>query len=106
VNIKPNSKIDDFLSQPSYVKNLTEPAITVGTMTGTVAGLLTLIAFLFPHLMSPHTTQVLFVVATFALPIITAIFTRGRVWSPASVKEIIDEALKDVITTNEEGKAK
>jgi hypothetical protein len=72
-----------------------EPALVIGTSTSLVAGVLSLVAVLFPHLLSDHTTSIILVVATFLLPILTAIFTRGKVWSPASVLELVEKAIEE-----------
>lgn len=72
-----------------------EPSLKVGSLTATVAGALSLITVFFPDLMSEKTITVILVVAAFVLPLITAIFTRGKVWSPASVQALVDAAVAD-----------
>ena len=75
-------------------KKDTEPALRTGVNTSAVAGILTLIAFLWPGLLSNHTSTIILVISAFVLPIVTAIFTRNKVWSIASVTELVDEAVK------------
>lgn len=89
------TKLDQFLDVKN--KEEREPALKVGAATGTVAGILFLVTSLFPHLMSDRTTTIILVVSAFLLPIITAIFTRGRVWSAASVEELIEDAVQDAL---------
>lgn len=88
------NRLEAFLAQSPAKKTSTEPAIAVGATTGTVAGLFALVAYLFPPFLSQHTTSIIFVACTFLLPIITAVFTRGKVWSPMSVLELVNEALE------------
>jgi hypothetical protein len=73
-------------------KQTSEPAVTVGTTTGTVAGLLAVVLYFFPDIPN-GVIQALLVLVAFALPIISALFTRGKVWSPASVQAVVDEAV-------------
>jgi hypothetical protein len=71
----------------------TQPALAVGSTTATVAGVLTLVLYFFPNI--PNTViQSLLVISAFVLPLITALFTRNKVWSPASVQEVVDEAVR------------
>lgn len=75
------------------VNPATEPALTVGGGTATVAGVLSLALYFFPDI--PNSViQTLLVISAFGLPIITALFTRGKAWSPASVQEVVDEAVR------------
>ena len=69
-----------------------EPSLKVGGFTASVAGILSLVVFFAPDLMSEKTIIVVLVASAFILPLITALFTRGKVWSPASVQELIDQA--------------
>lgn len=72
-----------------------EPAIRTGSNVAAVAGLLSLITVLFPELLTDREITIILVISAFVLPIVTALFTRGKVWSPASVKEVIEEATKE-----------
>lgn len=72
-----------------------EPVVKVGAYTSSVAGILALLAYLAPNLISEKTTTIILVIAAFVLPIVTALLTRGRVWSPASVKILVDESIRD-----------
>lgn len=71
----------------------TEPARNVGITVTSVAGILSLITVLFPNLLSDRVQVLIYVIASFALPLITAFLIRGKVWSPASVVEVVDEAV-------------
>lgn len=70
-----------------------EPALKVGTSVGAVAGILSIIAFLWPDLLSNHATSTILIISTFALPLITAVLTRRKTWSVASVTELVEEAV-------------
>lgn len=71
----------------------TQPALAIGATTSTVAGVLSLVLYFFPEIPS-STIQAILVISAFLLPIISAIATRGFVWSPASVQVVVDEAVK------------
>lgn len=75
----------------------TDPALKVGATTSTVAGVLALIAFLMPELLTERQTTLILTLSAFILPIVTAAFTRGRVWSPASVQTVVDEAIEEAL---------
>lgn len=87
------SKHEEFLAYKN--KDSKEPALKVGSAVGSVAGILYILGFVFPDFLTEKQTNVILVVSAFLLPIITAIFTRGKVWSPATVEEIIDEAVTE-----------
>ncbi len=72
-----------------------EPALKVGAATGTITGLIAVLSYFFPKAFESDHTQLLVVLAAFLLPIITAIITRDRVWSPASVQEEVDKAVQN-----------
>lgn len=74
----------------------TEPALKVGVTTGTVAGLLFLLTYFLPEI-PKDTLEVILVITAFVLPIINAIFTRGKVWSPATVQTVVDEAIEEAL---------
>lgn len=69
-----------------------EPTLVVGSVTTSVAGLLSLVLYFFPSIPS-NVIQVLLVASAFILPLLTAVFTRGKVWSPDSVRTVVDEAV-------------
>lgn len=70
-----------------------EPVLLVGGSVGTVAGILGLISYINPNLLTGRTPEIILMIAGLVLPIVTAIFARGFVWSPHSVKELVDEAV-------------
>lgn len=74
-----------------------EPALATGASITTVAGLSSLVLSLWPNLISDSKLNVILVIVAFFLPIVTAIFTRGKVWSPATVQEVLDVAVEDAI---------
>lgn len=70
-----------------------EPAIATGVTTGTVAGLLGVILYFFPNALTGRQTDLILVVAAMLLPVITALLTRGKVWSFNSVKDVVEESV-------------
>jgi hypothetical protein len=70
----------------------TQPALVVGSATGAIAGALSLVA-LFINI-PEGVTQAILVIAAFLLPLITALFTKNKVWSPASVQQLVEEAVR------------
>lgn len=84
------SKLSEFHDDKVKAK---EPALATGVSVTAVAGLLSLITVIWPDLLTPHQEHLVYVIAAFVLPIITAVFTRSKVWSPASVEEVLEEAI-------------
>lgn len=82
-----------------------EPALKVGFTVGSVAGLLSLITYFYPHI-PDSVMQGILVASAFLLPIINAVFTRPRVWSPDSVQMVVDEAIKKALAEAEEQRNK
>lgn len=74
----------------------TEPAVKVGITVGTVAGLAGLALYFFPNI-PEGVIQAGLVLAVFLLPIINGFLTRGKVWSPASVQSLVEEAVKQAL---------
>lgn len=72
-----------------------EPALATGTATGTIGGVISLALVLIPDLLTDRQITIILVIAAFALPIISGIFTRPRVFSPATVKNMIDNGLRN-----------
>jgi hypothetical protein len=86
------TNLPEFIKDADTSKQSKEPALSVGATGGTVAGTLALLLYLFPEI-PEGTLRLVFVISAFALPVVTAILTRGRVWSPASVVKLVDEAV-------------
>lgn len=96
----PPSKLEEFLNVKN--KQDREPALRTGLSIGTVAGILSLVNFFFPELLNDRQNTLILVFAAFMLPLVTAIFTRGKVWSPDTVEQIIEEATEEAIHIKEE----
>lgn len=95
-----------MISKLSVFKNTAdktekEPALMVGASVTSVAGVLSLIGYLVPNFISDGAMDKIVIIAAFVLPIITAIFTRGKVWSIASVQQVIDEAVTEAMKQKE-----
>ena len=78
----------------------TNPAVNMGVWTTAILGLASIPTIFFPNLISPNIQNAIYVGLAFALPIITALLIRGKVWSPASVKQVIEEATEEAIEVN------
>jgi hypothetical protein len=91
-NLSPGELINQFGPKPSK-----EPALVVGSSTATVAGLISLIVFFAPDLLTQQQIVGISVAAAFVLPIITAVLTRRKVWSPDSVQKLVEEAIDSAI---------
>jgi hypothetical protein len=92
MKVRLNGQNEDLGTNPS-----TEPAVGVGVSTASVAGILSLIALFFPNLLTDKQSSMVLVVAAFALPLVTAFLTRGKVWSPSSVEQAIENAVEDAL---------
>ena len=73
-----------------------EPAITTGGKSASVAGILSLILYMFPDI-SDNWLKAIIVLLAVGLPMITAFATRGNVWSPASVNVVVKEAVERAV---------
>jgi len=67
----------------------TEPAVNVGIAVTSVASIVGIISYFLPG-MSNDVVQIIAVIVVLLLPVITGLITRGRVWSPASVKTALE----------------
>jgi hypothetical protein len=94
------------IKEVNAVEPSKEPALKVGTATGTVAGLVSLLLAFNPNLITEKQTLLILVVAAFLLPIITAISTRKFVWSPASVIAVLDEAVKQALEARQKDRVR
>lgn len=81
----------------------TEPALKVGAITSVASGILSLVLLFAPNLLNETQLTVIGIISAFALPIITALFTRGRVWSPASVLEVVNISVQDALAAARKG---
>jgi hypothetical protein len=78
----------------------TEPAVLTGSIITAVVGIGGLIQLFAPNILSDDTWELIYYLAAFFLPIFTAIRIRGKVWSPASVQEVLNKALEEANKTN------
>jgi hypothetical protein len=70
----------------------TEPAFAIGLSTTTLASMIYVIVQLFfPHFPDEKLNDIA-LVAALVLPIIAGLVTRNKVWSPASVEAVVEEA--------------
>ncbi len=88
------SKLEQLVGTPN-VSEKKEPALVVGSATAGVAGIIVLIlSTFFPKLVTEDVKTTIYGVVAILFPIIAGWITRGKVWSPASVEEVIEEAVK------------
>lgn len=76
------------------MKLSTEPAITIGTITALVAALI-VVATAFGLPLSDPQTQSLLGLTAVVGPLVAALLTRGRVYSPATHDRTEDEAWRE-----------
>lgn len=69
----------------------TEPARNTGGLVSLVIILMSTITILFPNFLSNKTQLIIYMIASFILPLVTAFLIRKKVWSPASVQQVIEE---------------
>lgn len=72
-----------------------EPALKVGGWTSTVAGLLGLVNWFAPEFLGERGSSFILVISAFLLPLLTAVMTRPKVWSPSSVQDAINNAMDE-----------
>jgi hypothetical protein len=88
-----NPRLADVTPDVPVIPNngSTNPALTVGVSATAVAGVIVLILNqFFPNLVSDDIEKLIYAVAAILLPIVAAWITRSKVWSPASVQQIVD----------------
>ena len=88
------SMIDQSVSAEVHNSSRTEPVLSTAMLATVVPGVGLIIYTLFPNLVSQNVWDIIFYLIALFIPIVTALFTRGKVWSPASVKEILDNAIE------------
>lgn len=94
--MKTSAKIHQFGNSAPEVAIINsdskEPALrTAANVVIPVAATLGVIQLLWPNLVSEDVKNVILTVIVILMPFITAFFTRGHVWSPASVKDLINQ---------------
>lgn len=93
------SLIDDSVSAEVHNSSKTEPAVNTSFIVSAVPVAVTAVSLLFPNLLSADNwSLVIYVIALFA-PIVTALMIRGKVWSPASVKTVLEAAIEEAEKT-------
>lgn len=96
------SQLKNFVSVDVDSKD-TEPALKQGSWTSVTVLVLSAITVFFPHLFSQKIELMIYMIASFILPLITAYLIRSKVWSPASVQSYINDimdAAEEIITLN------
>lgn len=69
----------------------TEPALKVGAIVALVGAILAAVAA-FGLKLTPEQTAAVMSLTTIAAPLVSAWFTRSRVYSPATVAKLIDQS--------------
>lgn len=73
-----------------------EPAINTGLIASSSVALIGGVVRIFaPNLLSQDMWELIFYIVALIIPIVTAVRIRGKVWSPASVKEVLDISIAE-----------
>lgn len=78
-----------------------EPALNTGIKATATMGALWLVGHFFPQLNRDIVDNILILIF-FCVPIVTGLLTRGKVWSPASVKAVVQEGITQAQQEKEE----
>lgn len=84
-----------------------EPSVNTGLSVTIAAGVLYLLNHFFPNFMNENVETAVYAIVAIAIPIVTALLIRRKVWSPQSVAEVIKEAVtaaEDTIKQRERDK--
>lgn len=88
------SKLELLVSTPN-ISQKKEPALLIGGVVTGVSGLIVLVLnTFFPNLVTEEVKVAIFGIAAIFVPIIMSWLIRRKVWSPASVEEAVEEAVK------------
>lgn len=95
------SKLETFVSSNRKSK---EPALALGAVTTFVAAFIIIcLKLFFPDVVSDEIESSIYGFVGLLFPIITAFLIRRKVWSPASVEDVIEKAVtsaKDIAEKN------
>lgn len=108
---EPNMSLDNFVqSGPGYVlsenvvtgkisaevdnASKSEPAVNTGVLMGAIPVIAVVVRYLWPNLLSDNNWDVTFYLIALFIPVVTAFFIRGKVWSPASVSQVLKDAIQ------------
>lgn len=75
-----------------------EPAIAVGSAASVIVALFYLIMTLFPDILNDTQEEAIVGIIAILAPIVAAVIIRSKVWSPASVKEVLSETKQNGAT--------
>lgn len=94
--MKTSAKIHQFGSNPPEVTIInsgeTEPAVKAAGVVVLPAALITgIVSLVFPGWIHSDAGQIVLGVILLLLPYVSALITRGRVWSPAGVKKLLHD---------------
>jgi hypothetical protein len=86
-----------LVKQISLDKNPdSEPSLKVGMTASTVVGVVILIiSGVFHKQLSAETQTTIYGIAVLFIPLVVSWLIRAKVWSPASVKKVIDEVTQE-----------
>lgn len=88
------SMVDQSVEAEVHNSSRTEPALSTGMFVAVIPAIGLIVNSVFPNLLSDDGWNLVFYLIALGAPIVTALFTRGKVWSPASVKEVLDNAIE------------
>lgn len=87
------AKVNQLLYDLENTPKTTQPALATGGSVATIFGALAVLQFFFPNI-PDNVIKILLVVFAIVAPIVTAILTRNKVWSPASVQAVVEESVR------------
>lgn len=88
------NKLQLLRSDPES-KTIREPALAVGTTASAALAVLEAINAIFPHLLNDTAQTILYYALLVLIPVVTAWLIRNKVWAPASVVEVVNQATKE-----------
>jgi hypothetical protein len=77
----------------------TEPALKIGaSTTAIVGGIYLILDYFFPSI-PDNVLQGIMSIAAIVLPLVVAVVTRSKVWSPNSVQNVVDDSVDKALQT-------
>lgn len=86
--------VNQEVSAEVHNSSRTEPVLSTAMFTSVAPAIGVIVYTLFPNLVSANGWNIIFYLIALLIPIVTALLTRGKVWSPASVKEVLENAIE------------
>jgi len=91
------SKLEQFVASDKKPK---EPAANIGTTVGFLTAVFVLVNNFWPNIIKDNVQEAIISIAAILLPFITSLLIRRKVWSPASVEDLLEEAVTEANSSN------